>query len=171
LNDNFLGDRKEKFDGILLRYVDSHISDFDRVLRVVREHLNHGGRLWIFTGELDYMHCHPPHDAFDLYKRATEHMYQTFGIDGHRGLTLPQMLGSEGYHVKAIEWDPMSNEDLGTEMYQRLMLHEARFIRDYDPQALSQDDLEKIGRFVEEVVPLPEYYGTYGVVMMASCNP
>jgi len=171
-NDNFLRTRntKEMFDGILLRYVDGHISDFEKVLLVAKGLLKHGGQLWIFTMELDHMYSCPKHNTFDLYKRATEHLYKTFGIDGHRGSKLPSMLTKACYQVDTVELDPMSNKDFGTEKYQRFMLHEARLIKAYDPQALSREELEEIGRFVEEVVPSPEYYGTFGVVMISSHN-
>jgi len=114
------------------------------------------------------MNCQPPHEAFVAYKQGTERLYKTHGMDSHIGAKIPNMLRIAGYSFIVVELYPMSPQDIGVKEYQEYMLNEAILFHHFDPTALPRADLEKIGNFVENVVPLPDYYGTYGDVLIAA---
>ncbi len=158
----------EQFDGILLRYAAYHIKEIKVVLEYLKGLLKHNGRIWIIDEEFDYMQCEPRHEAFYRYKRGTERLYDKFGSDYHCGSKLPLMLKSLGYREIEMELDPMSNRDVPLEDYQRYMAHEALLIHKTDPTSITSEDLEMIRDFIENIVPSPNYYGTYGHVMITA---
>lgn len=174
LSGDFLQDLPEinrtRFDGILLRYTAIHMPRLQEVLRHSFTLLNPGGRIWIIDVELDLMEDRPPHPVFDLYRRATEGLYLKFGLDGHVGSRLPTLLEDAGFTSIVREVDDMSNAAIPLEDFQRFMLHETRLIHEYAPDALSTEDLSRIGEFVETVVPTPGYYCRYGVVMISGAK-
>lgn len=163
-----LGRVESSFDGILLRYTDIHMPHIESTLGLLKTLLRPGGRIWIISVDLDHMYCKPPHEAFDAYKQGTERLYNKHGMDPHIGAKIPTMLRKADYNSVVIELDPKSPQDIGVKEYQEYMLNEAILFHHFAPTALSRADLEKIGDFVEHVVPLPDYYGTYGTVMIAA---
>ncbi len=163
-----LGRAESSFDGILLRYADIHMPHIESTLGLLRTTLKPMGRIWIITLDLDHMFCNPPHEAFDIYKRGTERLYKTHGMDPHIGAKIPAMLRQAGYNSVVTELNPKAPQDIGVKEYQEYMLNEAILFHYFDPTCLSRSDLDKIGDFVENVVPSPDYYGTYGTVLIAA---
>lgn len=163
-----LGRTISSFDGILLRYADIHMPHIEPTLGLLRMALKPKGRIWMITLDLDKMLCKPPHEAFDLYKQGTEHLYLAHGMDPHIGAKIPAMLKKAGYEAVAVEFDTHSPQEIGVETYQEYMLNEATLFHHIDPEGLSRANLNKIKDFVEHVVPLPDYHGAYGVVLISA---
>lgn len=156
------------FDGVLLRYTATHVKEIQPLLRLLYQHLSPGGRIWIIDAELDHMMSDPPNRAFDAYLSGTYKFYSTFGIDGHVGSKVFNLLPSLGFRESLLEIDEMSNRALPTESLQRYMLHEARLFKAYNETSLSQEDIDHIGKYVEDDIPRSDYYFRYGVVMISA---
>lgn len=174
LNENALEPTElasRQFDGIMLRFAAGHMMPVEQLLTTAFRLLKPGGRIWIIDVDLKYMGCTPPHEAFDLYKVGTKKLYEAHGIDSHLGGRLPSLLEAAGFQSPISEVDYMSNREIGVRNYQRYLLHEARLFNAYQPDAISDDALQQIGAFVENVVPSDEFYGRYGVVMIAAQKP
>ncbi len=168
LSPQFLSKKKEYFDGVIFRFVLVHIKEVESVLKTTRQLLKPNGMVWFFSIELDYMNSEPQYPEFELYKRATEKLYRTFGINGHLGGRLPAMLKKAGYRDIYLEKDSMSKEEIGLENYQRFMLSEAALFHRYAPNSITKKELEVLTRFATEIVPKPHYHATYGNVMISA---
>ncbi len=94
-----------------------------------------------------------------------------FDIDGRIGGALPGKLVEAGFAVEAVEMDPMSKHTVGISNYQRYFLHEIAIYHAFAPEHVTDEDVEFMRWFVENEVPLQEYDGSHGLVMMSAVKP
>ncbi|MFH1728168.1 MAG: class I SAM-dependent methyltransferase, partial [Pseudomonadota bacterium] len=162
------GDKEPQFDGILLRYTDVHISDFEHTLSILSKYLKPGGRIWIFSVEIDNMGSTPEHEVYKLYIEGIQRFYHTFGIDGHRATILTSLLDIAGFSEVVSVPDLISTKDLGAKMFGDFMINQAEVFRHFDSTSFSEEDVEIIRDFAHTYLSSQEFNGTHGAVMVTA---
>ena len=162
----FHSQKKELYDGILMRFVDAHLTDLEKHLAYLKRLLCPGGRLWIISLDLYCMSSSTHPSEFNVYKECMKRFYQTFGIDGDLGTKYGPILRKLGFDPVIVKPDKVSNREADIQTYQNYVLHETELFRKYDPNSVSDEELERIIRFVEDIVPSQEYEGTLGGSMI-----
>ncbi|MFH1829686.1 MAG: class I SAM-dependent methyltransferase [Pseudomonadota bacterium] len=78
------------------------------------------------------------------------------------------LLRYTAYHIKELKEVLKHLKGLLKSGGRIWIIDEALLIHKTDPTTITSEDLEMIRDFVENVVPSPDYYGTYGHVMIAA---
>lgn len=168
---NYISTGFKAHDSAMMRYSLIHMPDFKTVIKELAHNLEQEASIWIFECNLSEMNCTPNHKAFDLLKDLFKRVFDRTTLNLDFALeTLPE-LEKCGFSNITQELDPTTNHSISNKLFQQFMINECYLFKTLMPDIMTNEEIELMEDFVENIVPREDYLMHYGSLNIHAKKP